>query len=204
MYQILNCKSCAVPGRKLLLRGRKIQAQQAGLSKRTQGSKGVMTLGSAQRLLFETTLAQLSQCCMLALERRINKTEKAMSPKCNTMEPKQLHCRKRPLSWQSLTQGRTPSPFCVAKTPGKVLPQEQSISNSRAVSLQGQWLAKLELQRHHHSKHGPRWSLKHIGDILQLAKHTFRVRDCDGGVMYTESHMPIKLHIKDKSADWFL
>ena len=39
---------------------------------------------STESLLFEDTLVQLSQCHTPALERRINKTGGAVSPKCNT------------------------------------------------------------------------------------------------------------------------
>lgn len=85
MYQTLNCKSCAVHGQTFILRGGKSLAQQAGLSNRTQGSKGVTTLDSAWRLLFAATLAQLFWCCMLALEGRTKKAGKAVPP--NSVTP---------------------------------------------------------------------------------------------------------------------
>lgn len=150
-----------------------------------------MSLGWAQRPLFEATLAQLSQCCMLALERRINKTGKAVSPKCNTTEPRQLHCSVRPLPQQSLTQGRTPSPFCVARALGHAVPPKQSIGIGRAVSLQRPWLPKVGRDANRGvviTVSTARWSLKHIWDIPRIPKNTYRVRGCGEGIMQMESY----------------
>lgn len=63
-----------------------------------------MSLGSAQRLLFEPILAQLSCCCMLALEKGINKPGESVPARCRVQaaplqsetSPQRADSRKAP------------------------------------------------------------------------------------------------------------
>ena len=89
----------------------------------------------------------------------MNKTGKAVSPKCNTTEPRQLCCRMRHLLPQAMTQQeylllsvwpRHLAKFCLP---------------SRTAALAGPagavWLlAKLE--QDHGAEHRPGWSLRHV------------------------------------------
>lgn len=123
-----------------------------------------MTLGSVRRLLFEGTLAQLSQCCMLALVRRINKTGKAESPSSAPPQCLSNSTAGRGLSPTEHNTERNTFSFLVAgsvlggKALGQALPPEQSCqpAGARAGSV-----GKGCTQKHYLGEHGSRKSLKY-------------------------------------------